>query len=1039
MKCPKCHLENTADSAFCRKCGTRYDSPDQASFTKTLETTSDGLARGTLFAGRYEIIEELGAGGMGRVYRAHDTKLNEEVALKLIKPEIAADKRTVERFRNEIKNARKISHPNVCRTHDLGEEGKTLYLTMEYIRGEDLKSLIHRMKVLAVGSAVSVGRQIAEGLAEAHKQGIVHRDLKPGNVMIDKDGQAKIMDFGIARSLVGGGITGEGAIIGTPEYMSPEQVEGKPADPRADIYALGIILFEMVTGRVPFEGETAFSIANKHRSEPAPDPRILNPQIPDGLSRVILHCLEKEKGSRYQTTDELLSDLEAIEASLPTTERAAGRAPSRTRPKASRDITVKFTMKRWLVPAAAFAVLAGAFSLWWFVFRPKPAPSSITSSVPTIAILNFENLSRDESLDLWREGIPDLLITGLSQSRFVNVLPTERIYGVLKGLELSEAKKYTAEELAKIATLARASHLVTGSYIGTGGNILITLTVLDPKTGHIFKRINAECKPDLKEICAKVDDLSFQVRQKLDLSPEQLAQDAEVYKKVEEVTTSSPEAMKYYNEASRLSSSMKYQQAIAYYERALELDPGFAMAYRRISAIYGNMGNQAQSWKYLRKALALREHLTELERLQIEAQPYVKEQNYAKAIEILEKLVKLYPAHWPAYQNLGMIYPDLDKRIEFTEKAVQLQRTAQIVRNLAGLYMEKGLYQKAEDLCRSFLKDVEENAYVRSDLALSYSCRRQFDAAYAEAEKICLLNKGNPAWTWFLGDILLYKGDLAGAAKIYHQLFQADPGGGWSGLAVLALLRGEISDALRLAQQNLKDAGGNQGDQAKAYMDLAGSLEKAGRFGEAFSAFDQYLRLSEQSRRTADEIGLPYLPRQQKEDLFFKGRIQAEMNKVEAARKTAEELKSLIDKGIDKSDLRYYEFLLGLVELTQKDYRKAVGYFESAAGRLYFEGRSYSDDALYLDVLARSLYEAGDLGTARREYEKITMLTSGRYNHGDIYAKAFYRLGKIAEQQRDKARAIVNFGKFLDLWKDADPGIPEVEDAKKRLGGLTGS
>ena len=258
MKCPKCETVNPADSKFCKECATSLPSFDkpQISVTRTFETTADELARGTLFAGRYEIIEELGAGGMGRVYRAFDKKLDEEVALKFLRPEIGADKRIVDRFRNEIKIARKITHQNVCRMHDLGEEGKTLYITMEYVRGEDLKSLVHRTGRLTAGKAVLIARQVAEGMGQAHKLGVVHRDLKPGNVMIDKDGNAKIMDFGIARSLYGGGVTAEGAIIGTPEYMSPEQVEGKEVDQRSDIYSLGIILYEMVTGRRPFEGDT---------------------------------------------------------------------------------------------------------------------------------------------------------------------------------------------------------------------------------------------------------------------------------------------------------------------------------------------------------------------------------------------------------------------------------------------------------------------------------------------------------------------------------------------------------------------------------------------------------------------------------------------------------------------------------------------------------------------------------------------------------------------------------------------------------------
>jgi serine/threonine protein kinase len=222
MKCPKCHFDNPSDSIFCAKCATKLDFAGQISVTQTLETTADELTRGIVFAGRYEIIEELGTGGMGKVYRAFDTKIGEEVALKLLKPEIAAEKRIVERFRNELKTARKIRHPNVCGMFDLQEEGKTLFITMEYVRGEDLKSFIYRSKQLTVGTALSITRQIAEGLGEAHKLGIVHRDLKPHNIMIDKEGNAKIMDFGIARSLGTEGMTGEGVIIGTPQYMSPE-------------------------------------------------------------------------------------------------------------------------------------------------------------------------------------------------------------------------------------------------------------------------------------------------------------------------------------------------------------------------------------------------------------------------------------------------------------------------------------------------------------------------------------------------------------------------------------------------------------------------------------------------------------------------------------------------------------------------------------------------------------------------------------------------------------------------------------------------
>jgi len=321
MKCPKCQTENPDTKSFCADCGTQLIHPDdaQASFTKTLETPIQALTRGTLFADRYEIIEELGKGGMGSVYRVDDTKIREEVALKLIKPEIASDRKTIARFRNELKFARKIAHRNVCKMFDLGEEQSTHFITMEYVPGEDLKSMIRMTGQLGIGTAIKIAKQICEGLTEAHGLGVIHRDLKPSNIMIDKLGNVRIMDFGIARSISAKGITGAGVMIGTPEHMSPEHVEGKEIDQRSDIYSLGIILYEMTTGHVPFEGDTPFSIGVKHKSEEPQPPKEINENIPNDLNLVILKCLEKDGKSRFQSAGELRAELENIEKGIPTT------------------------------------------------------------------------------------------------------------------------------------------------------------------------------------------------------------------------------------------------------------------------------------------------------------------------------------------------------------------------------------------------------------------------------------------------------------------------------------------------------------------------------------------------------------------------------------------------------------------------------------------------------------------------------------------------------------------------------------------------
>ncbi len=363
MKCPRCQNDNPEGTRFCGRCGREMPGSGETlpTGTATFQTPSKGLERGTTFARRFEIIEEIGQGGMGTVYKAFDSKIREVVALKLLKPEIASDPEVVERFRNEIKLARQVAHRHVCRMYDLGEEWLSIFISMEYVPGEDLKSFIRRSGHLTEAKAVGLAKQIAEGLAEAHRLGVIHRDLKPQNVMIDKDGNAKIMDFGIARSLHTRGVTGTGVIIGTPEYMAPEQADGRDIDHRVDIYALGAILFEMVTGRVPFEGTTPLSIVLKHKSEPPADPQTINSQISAGLSRIILKCLAKSRDARYQSATEVLEDLTAVEQGLPMTRQIT----ARTKPLTDREITVKFRLRKILVPALAVAalVIVGIVSL----------------------------------------------------------------------------------------------------------------------------------------------------------------------------------------------------------------------------------------------------------------------------------------------------------------------------------------------------------------------------------------------------------------------------------------------------------------------------------------------------------------------------------------------------------------------------------------------------------------------------------------------------------------------------------------------------
>lgn len=365
MKCPKCQAANPAETRFCGRCGLDLRPSDFP--TATMASSLHEFGRGSVIAGRYEVIEEIGAGGMGKVFKAYDRRMHEVVAVKTIRPEIGADAQALERFGNEIRLARRIAHKNVARMFDVGDDDGTPYITMEYVAGEDLRSLMQRIGLLPLAKTLALGRQIACGLSEAHALGIIHRDLKPHNIMIDREGNARIMDFGIARFVKTRRVTEAGVLLGTPEYMSPEQIEGGACDARSDLYALGVILYEMVTGRLPFQGDTPLSVAVKQKTAVPEAPLSLNAHTPPALNAAILKCLEKKPESRFATTEALAEALSAVERELSTAERVIPAPPSRP----ARDVTIKFNPRRVVLPVGMILLLAAAgLGIWIFLTKP---------------------------------------------------------------------------------------------------------------------------------------------------------------------------------------------------------------------------------------------------------------------------------------------------------------------------------------------------------------------------------------------------------------------------------------------------------------------------------------------------------------------------------------------------------------------------------------------------------------------------------------------------------------------------------------------
>jgi serine/threonine protein kinase/Tfp pilus assembly protein PilF len=1035
MKCPKCHFDNPENTNYCGKCATRLDSTPQISVTRTLETITDELTRGVVFAGRYEIIEELGTGGMGRVYRAFDKKIDEEVALKLIKPEIAAERKTVERFRNELRIARKISHPNVCRMHDLNEEGKTLYITMEYVAGEDLKSVIHRMGILTAGKAVFIARQVAEGLAEAHKLGIVHRDLKPHNIMIDKEGNAKIMDFGIARSLAAKGVTGEGVIVGTPEYMSPEQVEGKAADARSDIYALGIILFEMVTGHAPFESETPLAVAHKHKYEPAPDPKKLNPQIPPGLSRIILRCLEKTREKRYQTTEEFLADLTTVEEGLPTAERTT----AKRKPLSSREITVKLTPKKLLIPAGVLIGIA-AIVLGLLKFLPRKEAPPPSTGPPAVAVLYFKNNTGDKNFDTWKEALCLSLIAKLSQSRYIRVLDLNQIYGLLKRLEFIERENYTPEDLKKIASEGRATYIVQGNLSKFGEKFRIVLTLKNAFAQEIIppKIVDPGSEGD---IIPMVDNLADFLKTKLGLTAQQAATD--INKDISTVLTSSPEAIKFYAQGLQADASGDFNQGISYFEKALAVDPQFAMAYDWMAAEYFATGRMKECRANYQKAFDRRENLPDRERLLIEADYYqfTSEKTWDKALDAYTKLIRIYP--WDILANIDLAF--LYSRMNECDKAIDLIETFRrytpepLSSGLSGFYQTltfsylcKGQPEKAREVLEEVINKIPDNGFFRANLALVYCIEGDLERAKNEIEKayaqIPDLDK------LYKLVYLLCREDFAALETLFKEMEGAPNVELNIGVPSVPLaFQGKLKEAKTKYNRELEKWRGAADPSTLAFASLrfASFLEKSGDFSGALSAIESGLRSAREVGDGDSEC----------KALYYRGVIQVRQGNLEEARQSAEELRLTIESYPVKKRTRYYEGLQGLIALKQKDPARAKDYLQRAVsltgidvGFMWFDNRPE-----FLENLAEACEQAGRWEEARKAYEGIMSIKSiFLYGAADtlILARSYYKLGKVLERLGDRAGAAARYRKFLDLWKNADPGLPEVEDAKKRLVGL---
>jgi serine/threonine protein kinase/tetratricopeptide (TPR) repeat protein len=773
MKCTKCDFENNEASRFCSNCGTQLLpvspagkslSPDEDIEnvqTRTLHSPMKRLKRGRIFGGRYEVIEELGEGGMGIVYKVFDRKIEEKVALKVLAPEIAGDEKTIERFRNELKLARKVSHRNVCRMYDLSEEEKTPFITMEFVPGENLKSLIRRVDQLSKAKAISIAKQVCEGLNEAHRMGVVHRDLKPQNIMVDSEGNARIMDFGIARSIRTKSITETGMIIGTPEYMSPEQVEGLGVDHQSDIYSLGVILFEMLTGRVPFRGETPLSVILKHKTEQPPDPRKYDEQIPVALSRAILKCMEKDKKKRYQTANALLDDLIDIEKGMTTTQTVEIEGIGKKAKKSRGRKNEIFILSAVLVAAITAVVL---------FFYPGIFNSE-RQAMNSIAVLPLKNLSGISTQEYISDGMTESLISNLAK--------IEALERVISSTSVMQYKE-TSKSLPEIARELGVDAVVEGSVMVSDNRVRVSVQLIEARTDRNIWSNSYE--RDLRDILALQSELARAIAReiKIIVTPAEQA-------RLSVTHPVDPEAFQFVLRARSHWNKRTEEDLIRareLFEQAIEKDPTYALAYAGLADAYNMLASyyfipSSEAYPKAReaalKALELDENIAEAY-TSLAWVKYRHDGDWFGAETDYNWAIGLNPNYAVAHHWYGALLRDMGR---FDEALTQMERARElnpfslaINTSLGYLYFFARQYDQAITQCRQTLQQDPDFHWAYDVMALSHIQKGEFEEALKELKQALAISASSIDYKCHLAQAYALAGMISDARNLLEELLR---------------------------------------------------------------------------------------------------------------------------------------------------------------------------------------------------------------------------------------------------------------------------
>jgi serine/threonine-protein kinase len=942
----------------------------------TTGSAATGLVPGQTFGQRYQIISLLGVGGMGAVYHVWDSELALSLALKVIKPDSdpLATQELERRFKRELVLARQVTHTNVIRIHDLGEIDGIKYITMPFVHGTDLARLLASEGKLPVARALGLARQMASGLRAAHEAGIVHRDLKPANILIDDSEKAVLTDFGIARSTSAGTFaTAAGAIIGTLAYMAPEQATGKQVDQRADIYAFGLILSEMLVGkRGSSGGDTAIALLIERATHPPPRLRTIDPTIPEGLDALVARCLEPDPAARFQTTGELESALDRLDA-----EGHERHAPAMEPPKRG---------ARWL-PVAVAVLLGLVLGLGaWMFLRPGttlPPPAAAPKEPVSVLIADFDNQAKDPVFTGSLEQALSIAIEGAS---FVTTYSRTAAQNLVAGLKQQPGAPLDESAARLVAASEGIKVVLTGSVEPRGSGYVLTVRAIDPSNGNELGRAVAAAA-DKSKVLEGIGTVASKLRDDLgDTTPESMRR-----AEGETVTTASLDALHSYSLAQDLSSTGRQQESIEHYQKAIALDEKFGRAYSGLATVLFNLGRRDEAAGLWKTSLSLTDRMTEREKYRTLGLWFAGPgANYEQAIENFEKLVELYPADRAGQSNLGFVYfqmLDFQKAMDHGRRAVDLYpKNPRSRQNFALYAMYAGDLKTAEAEARTVLDQAKGQykaylplaavAFASSDMARMREVYERMRGSGAA---------GASTATHALADLAMYEGRWADAEKLLDAGISADEASKdrlaraakLTALAEVQLALGRMPQAVRTVQDALAAT-----REDATLVSAALVLIRAGRRTEA--------------QAIAEELGRQFQPRRRAYGAIIEGELARAAGRFVEA-------KDAFDRARRLADLWLGRFLLGVT---------------------YAEGEQHLSAQAELDI------------ADKRRGEAIAVflddVPSFRY-----LAPLPYWLARAQEGvNKASPAAAENYRKFLTL-RPEDSRDPLAADARKRLAALS--